>query len=323
MAAAQLLYLTSTASSVVSANASVAQMSLTPGAAATTGTGIANGTTLATWSYIPGTASTTTLNSPAPNPNSIGWILDATSPGSYATGVWSIDVATQNTSATGTAVDQFELWLVTATTTAVTKVSLITGTRTSSTYTPTLAATVHTTSSVSVTSFTVAANQYLYAEVYFKTNTAGTSGTAVQTLILDAPSAGATSHLTTPVFTSSVTSTTGTATVASSLTVATAGGTGLSTAASSLTVGAQATVAVASSISSGAVVVATGLTAATLGLNPGAYYRMNETAGVALTDSSTAALNGTYQATGVTYNAAPLTTNDAGSPLFDGSTGYA
>jgi|GEM_PF-6799115 len=207
MAAAQLLYLTSTASTVVSANASVAQMSLTPGAAATTGTSIANGTTLATWPYIPGTASNAITRVPTATAASVGWIFDGTVPGSYATGVWSIDIATQNTSATGAAVDQFEMFLVTATTTGVTKVSLPITTRTSQAYTPTLAATVHTTSSVSVTTFSVAANQYIYVEVYFKTNTAGTSGTAVQTLILDAPSAGANSHLTTPVFTPSISNT--------------------------------------------------------------------------------------------------------------------
>ena len=141
--AVQTLYLTSTASTVVSANASVAQMSLTPGAAATTGTSIANGTTLGTWPYIPGTASNATTGSPGVNPRSVGWIFDGTVPGSYATGIWSIDVASLNTSATGAVVDQWEMFLVTATTTGVTKVLLPVGTRTSSTYTPTLAATVH------------------------------------------------------------------------------------------------------------------------------------------------------------------------------------
>ena len=317
--AVQLLYLTSTASTVVSANASVAQLSLTPGAAATTATGIANGTTLATWPYFPNTAASATTGTAGVNPRSVGWILDGTAPGSYATGVWSIDVATQNTSATGSVVDQFEIFLVTATTTAVTKILLVTGTRSSSTYTPSLAATVHTTSSVSVTTFNVAANQYLYVEVYFKTNTAGTSGTAVQTIVLDAPS-GAVSHVTTPSFT----------------------GTGGTAYAQNLTAGLSFTGA---STQTKIAAAPSDLTATTLALNPGAYYRMQDagaTTGAAygtavygtstyatsgatvLADSSTAALNGTYQTTGVTNNTTPpITINDTGSPLFDGSTGYA
>ena len=195
--AVQTLFLTSAASTVVSANANVAQMSLTQGAAATIGTGVANGTALATWPYSPGTAASATQRVATTTPQSVGWIFDGIGPGTYAAGIWSIDVATSNTSNTGAAVDQFEVFVVTATTTAVTEVSLPLGTRTSSTYTPTLAATVHTTSSLSLPLLTIAANQYLYVEVYFKTNTAGTSGTAVQSIVLDAPS-GAVSHLTTP-----------------------------------------------------------------------------------------------------------------------------
>ena len=310
-------------------------MSLTPGVAATTGTSIANGTTLAEWPYIPGTASNAITRAPTATAASVGWIFDGTVPGSYATGVWSIDIASLNTSATGVVVDQWEMFLVTATTTGVTKVLLPIGPRTSSTYTPPLAATVHTTSSVSVTTFNVAANQYLYVEVYFKTNTAGTSGTAVQTIVLDAPSAGANSHVTTPVFTAA-----GGTLFSQSLTAglsfvgAVSNSTSRAFTAALSFVGAQrkvvaralsAALSFVGAIAKSLIPAATGtLTTTTLALNPGVYYRMNEAAGVALTDSSTAAINGTYQAAGVTYaTTPPLTSNDAGSPLFDGSTGYA
>ena len=202
--AIQVLFLRSIASAVVSANAAVDQLSLTQGAAASTGTSIANGTVAATWPYVPGTASTTATGTPTINPVSKGWLFDGTVKGSYATGIWTFDIATSNTSATGVAVDQVVLFLVTATTTAVTKVLIPVGTRVSSTYTPTLAVTSHQTSSVSVPAFNVAANQYLYLEVYFKTNTAGTVAGAVQTLIVDAPS-GLVSQVTTPFFTANQT----------------------------------------------------------------------------------------------------------------------
>jgi len=334
MAAAQLLYLTSTASTVVSANASVAQMSLTPGAAATTGTSIANGTVAGTWQYIPGTASQATLGGGVVTPTSKGWIFDGIAPGSYATGIWALACADSNTSNTGVAVEQFQLFLVTATTTTVTKVSQIFSSKTSSAYTPTLTATAHNIGSGSIAGFSVAAGQYLYVEAFFKTNTAGTSASAVNSLVLDAPS-GAVSQLTTPVFTAA-----GGTLFSQSLTAglsfvgAVSNSTSRAFTAALSFVGAQrkvvaralsAALSFVGAIAKSLIPAATGtLTTTTLGLNPAAYYRMNEAAGVALTDSSTAAINGTYQAAGVTYaTTPPLTSNDAGSPLFDGSTGYA
>ena len=293
--AVQTLFLTSTASTVVSANAKVAQMSLTQGAAATIGTGVANGTALATWPYIPGTAANATTRAPAVNPASVGWIFDGSAPGTYAAGIWSMDISTQNTSATGSAVDKFNMFLVTATTTGVTKVSLPIGVRTSKTYVNTTAATITTTTSGSIAAVTVAANQYLYMEVYYTTTIAGTSAGAVQSIVLDAPS-GAVSHLTTPVFT----------------------GTGGTAYAQNLTAGLSFTGA---STQTKIAAAPSDLTTTTLALNPGAYYRMQDagaTAGAAygtavygtatyatsgasvLADSSTAALNGTYQTSGVT-----------------------
>jgi hypothetical protein len=172
--AALTLFLRSTASGVVSSNASVNQLSLTEGA---TSGGTADGT-----AFVP-VASTNYNVGPGANVTGTpggtitgtgkGWFYDTQPLVTFLAGTWTVNFELLRASGgahTGHAI--CEIYVVTATTTTVTKVSLI-GTADSGLITLTTTATRFA-ATFSGSSTTLAANQYLYIQVFWECTTTGT-----------------------------------------------------------------------------------------------------------------------------------------------------
>jgi len=182
------LYFRSTQSTVVSDTATVKQLLETAGTADNTGTTIKHGKNADTWQFIPGTSGNTTTYTIPSTPNSKGWIWDESSPGDFASNQWTIDVDIIDTSATGTAVIKAQVWKVTATTTAVTSVTNLSVILETAGFTPPTAQT-RKTLTFNPGAFSLAANEYIYAEVYLQMTAAGGAATGAMTKVLDSPSA--------------------------------------------------------------------------------------------------------------------------------------
>jgi hypothetical protein len=172
--AAITLFLRSTASGVVSSNASVNQLSLTEGA---TAGGVADGT-----AFVP-VASTNYNVGPGANvigtPGGTitgtgkGWIYDTQPLTTFLAGTWTIDFENIRASGgahTGHAI--CEVYVVTASTTTVTKVSLI-GTADSGLITLGTVATRFQ-ATFAGSQITLTANQYLYIQFFWECTTVGT-----------------------------------------------------------------------------------------------------------------------------------------------------
>jgi hypothetical protein len=184
---AQTLYFRSTASTVVSSNTSVDQLSTTAGTSNNTGTSIKHAKNANTWQFIPNTANNTTTYAIPGTPNSKGWIFDGSVPGDYAGAPWTIYVDVKDNYAAGTAVIKAQVWKVTATTSAVTQVTNLSGIISSASFTPSTSESRETLT-FTPAAFSLTAGQYIYVEVYL-TMTAGSSSTsAAMTDILDSSS---------------------------------------------------------------------------------------------------------------------------------------
>ncbi len=172
---AQTLYFRSTNSAVVSGNANVSLLSTTAGSSTNNSTYIANGSHAYTWQFVPGTSNSTTYSIPS-TPDSVGWIFDASSPGTYAGTAWMLNFGIKDSNASGVAVVKAQVFLVTANTTAVTSVTNLSGIISSAGFTP---STGYQTKSITFTptAFSVSAGQYIYVEAYLTMTTAGSKST--------------------------------------------------------------------------------------------------------------------------------------------------
>jgi hypothetical protein len=202
-AAAKTLYFRSTASTTVSGNSAVDQLSETAGSSNNTGTTIKHAKNVNTWQFIPDTSGNTTTYAIPSTPNSKGWIWDGSLPGSFANAQWTINVDVKDSSATGTAVIKAQVWKVTATSTAVTQVTNLSGILSSASFTPS------TSESRKTLTFTPAAflldtGEYIYAEVYLQMTVAGGSSTGAMTKILDSSSGTLQGNIVTSDFTATV-----------------------------------------------------------------------------------------------------------------------
>jgi len=196
----QTLYLRTTQSTVVSGNTNVREMSMTQGSSTdTTSTTINHAKNTGTWQFIPGTAPNTTLYTLSTTPNSKGWIFDGSTPGTYANANWTFTFEGLNTQKKGTMEIMVSLWKVTASSTAVTSVTQIAEGAASPSFTPSTSATTATVTISSPGAVTLAANQYLYLEVYLDVTTAADASSSTESISLNDNGANA-SRLVTPSF---------------------------------------------------------------------------------------------------------------------------
>ena len=192
-------YLRGLNSTVVSATATVDQLSATLGTTASAGTSVKNAKNANNFVLVPGVASSTAVTAiPQATPSSRGWIFDSSVAGTYAAGTWTLTAVLTSTSASGTADLYVNAWIVTATTTAVTSVAAIASGQTAN-FTPSLTTTAYT-ATFSPGAVTLAAGQYLYIELYLDVTVAGSSNTGTESIRVDSPS-GLISQLVTPTFT--------------------------------------------------------------------------------------------------------------------------
>jgi hypothetical protein len=172
--AALTLYLRSTASSTVSGNSSVHQLSATEGS---TSGGTADGTAFVEtvnteYNVGPGTATAITHNGTI-TASGKGWIYDTQPLEDFLSGTWTVDFELKRASGgTHTGVATCEVYKVTATTTVITAVTLIGTAATSAVSLTTSAARYSTTFSGSQITF--ASGNYLYIQFFWKASAVGT-----------------------------------------------------------------------------------------------------------------------------------------------------
>lgn len=198
---AQTLFLRSNASGVFSGDLTLETVA---GAADYTAfpTSIQRAKTLASWLYNPLVASNTTAISDPPSTTvlSVGWCFDAAAAGSYADADWTINLLFTDTVAAGSVTYEAQLWVLNA---AGAIVSQIGGLVASAVVTPIIANTRQVLTITAPGIITLAANQYLYLEVYLKQTVSSGSNSATSALILDDPTSTLQGCIVTPNFTAS------------------------------------------------------------------------------------------------------------------------